>query len=97
MKNGQSSGSIDSLIEDFVKVHKGDYLALQPYIAYIQAAYFFGRSDNQSNNRKSVKRSDGKLYRSMTDAGNENRVDRTAISQAIRRGIKSAGYYWKYA
>lgn len=96
MSNGQNYGNIDRLIEDFVKVHNNDYLSLQPYIAYLRAAYALGVSDGQVRRSRSVIRSDGKEYSSITIAAEKNKVHKAGITTSIRNKHKCRGYYWKY-
>lgn len=88
--------NIDKLIADFVGVHKSDYLEMQPYIQYLRAAYALGVADVQVQNNRPVRRGDGVIYKSVTEAAERNRIHRTAISKAIRKNHKSAGYCWKY-
>jgi hypothetical protein len=88
---------IDGLIADFVKVHhKTPYLELLPYIQYMRAAYALGIGSVNKTNSRPVIRSDGKKYKSVSDAGRQNKIGESSIRKAIKNGYKSAGYYWIY-
>lgn len=38
-----------------------------------------------------------RLFTSMSGAAREMHVSPQSIQQAIRKGLRSAGYYWRYA
>lgn len=90
---------LNELIRDFKeKYPKMDYFTMDSLIWYIDAAYCIGHDEAmqvQARNEKEVIRSDGKEYRSITRAANDNKVSETAIRKAILNGHKSAGYHWK--
>ena len=88
----------NKLISDFVKCHENNYLDIQPYIAFLNAAYCLGVEDGKRNNShaKIVRRSDGKTYESITEAAEKNQTHKRNISKAIINKHKSAGYYWSF-
>jgi hypothetical protein len=43
-----------------------------------------------------VRREDGKVYHSIKEAAEENKVNPTSIMQSVKIGCRSNGYHWEY-
>ena len=88
----------EKLKADFVKCHVSDYLAIKPYLEFLDAAYYLGHKEGKTNirKRKPVIRSDGKEYGSLTEAGEKNLITKSAVGKAIKFNYKAVGYYWEY-
>lgn len=88
----------EKLKADFVKCHVSDYLAIKPYLEFLDAAYYLGHKEGKAHirKRKPVIRSDGKEYDSLMEAGEKNLVNKSTVGKAIKFNHKAAGYYWKY-
>ena len=54
------------------------------------------KKELSERSRKAIMRDDGEKYSSFTEAARANGVSQSALSHAIKRNQKSAGYYWSY-
>jgi hypothetical protein len=55
-----------------------------------------GARSDRYKKRRGVVRSDGKMYANTAMAAQDVGMSYKTIHQAIRRGSKAGGYYWKY-
>lgn len=92
---------LNDLFKDFRNMHpEMDYFTQEQIFQFGRMCWHVGfdSCDEKTNiQSKKIIRSDGKRYKSISEAARKNLIDESCIRKALKSGRKSAGYNWIYA